>query len=457
MTQGFARKGRILLIVALLTFLLPALSLRAQDSGARIKGVVTDAQGKAVIGAEVTVANSKTGAAKTVQTDNNGSYSVDGLPAGTYTVETSASGFSTLIRRGVVVSAGAAVDTPISLTVASVSEEVTVEAEGDTSIAVQLAPVKALLDMASPRSEISSQYIRQYTSPVTDFADITQAAPGTVSYATNGIGNGQSKTWFRGFADGAFTMTWDGVPFQDSNDPTHHSWAYVPAPAISYVDFDRSPGTASDVGPTNFAGSIHMFSPKMGDAMTFKLAESYGSFNTNQILGEFNSGLFGGKNPKANLWFEGHHTSSDGYQTFNDQQRTAGTLKFNYKFSDKTYLTLVGTVVLVDSNTPDSDPTRQQIADHGLNYIMDGNKYNADGTYNSMYYKNYIYHVPTNFEVITFGTEFGHGWKLETKPYTYSYSNHQHLQKNQSQDSLHEVAVSYNSAVDKLNQYNRGG
>ena len=53
----------------------------------------------------------------------------------------------------------------------------------------------------------------------------------------------------------------------------------------------------------------------MGDAMTFKLSESYGSFNTNQILGEFNSGLFGGKNPKANLWFEGHHNSSDGYQT----------------------------------------------------------------------------------------------------------------------------------------------
>jgi len=88
---------------------------------------------------------------------------------------------------------------------------------------------------------------------------------------------------------------------------------------------------------------------------------------------------------------------------------------------------------------------------------MDGNKFNADGTYNSMYYKNYIYHVPTNFEVITFGTEFGHGWKLETKPYTYSYSNHQHLQKDQSQDSLHEVAVSDHSAVDKLNQYNRGG
>ena len=254
---------------------------------------------------------------------------------------------------------------------------------------------------------------------MTDFSDITQAAPGTISYSTNGIGNGQAKTWFRGFKDGDFTMTWDGVPFQDSNDPTHHSWAYVPAPAISYVDFDRSPGTASDVGPTNFAGSVHLFSPRMGNAMSIKGSESYGSFNTQEYLGEFNSGLFGGKNPKANLWFEGHHMTSDGYQTQNDQQRTAATAKFNYKYSDKTYLTLVGTSVLVDSNTPDSDPTRQQIAVHGDNYIMDSNPLNPDGSPNAMYYRNYTYHVPTNFEVLTFSSELDHGWKFEVKPYTY--------------------------------------
>jgi iron complex outermembrane receptor protein len=359
------------------------------------------------------------------------------------------------LERQVSVTAGNPTEISLSLKLASVSEEVTVEAEADHSLASQEAPVKGLLDAESPRSEIPSQYIRQYTSPTTDFADILGAAPGVVSYATNGIGEGQSKNWFRAFADGAFTMTWDGVPFQDSNDPTHHSWAYVPAPAISYVDFDRSPGTASDVGPTNFAGSVHMFSPKMGDDMTFKLAESYGSFNTNQILGEFDSGRF--LKNKANFWLEAHHNSSDGYQTFNYQQRTAATAKFNYKFSDKTYLTLISTVVVVDSHTPDSDPTRQQIADHGLNYIMDGSQFNPDGTYNSMYYQNFRYHVPTDFEIITFGSELGHGWRFETKPYSYSYSNHQHLMNDQSQDSLHEVAVTATSWRDKLNQYNRGG
>jgi iron complex outermembrane receptor protein len=410
------------------------------------------------------------GVSRKAVTDVEGKFTVAGLPAGSYTIEVSAEGFTPGTSRNAVLEAGGTQGITIQMTIASVSEEVTVEADGDTSLAAQLAPVKALLDMASPRSEITSQYIREFTTPVTDFSDITQAAPGTVSYSTNGIGNGQAKTWFRGFKDGDFTMTWDGVPFQDSNDPTHHSWAYVPAPAISYVDFDRSPGTASDVGPTNFAGSVHLFSPRMGNTIAIKGSESYGSFNTQEYLGEFNSGLFGGANPKSTFWFEGHHMTSDGYQTNNDQQRTAGTVKYNYKASELTNITLVGTLVLVDSNTPDSDPTRQQIAVHGDNYIMDRHQFNPDGTANSLWYRFYTYRVPTSFEVVTLSTDFGRGWKMETKPYTYSYSNHQHLFKNQSQElsGLNDssgnviykpiyVAVTPTSAVNKLNQYNRVG
>jgi len=462
-TLSFSRVSRRLSALALFALLLVfASGLLAQDNAGAILGAVVDQRGQAIPGATIAVFSGTT-VERTGVSGPEGKFSISGLSAGTYTVQAAATGFSRQ-EKGITVSTGSSGELKFSLTIASVAEEVTVEAEDDTSMAVQLATVKPLLDMASPRTEISSQYIREFTSPVTDFSDITQAAPGTVSYSTNGIGEGQAKTWFRGFKDGDFTTTWDGVPFQDSNNPTHHSWAYVPAPAISYVDFDRSPGTASDVGPTNFAGSVHYFSPKMGNSMTIKGSESYGSFNTNDYLGEFNSGLFGGRNPKANLWFEGHHMTSDGYQTNNFQQRTAGTVKFNYKFSDKTYLTLVGTSVIVDSNTPNNDPTRQQVADYGDNYIMDSTPTNPDGSVDTLYYRFYFYHVPTNFEVITFSKEFGKSWKLETKPYTYSYSNHQHYYNNQNQDltsssTYAPVSVKFSAtgAINKLNQYNRGG
>jgi iron complex outermembrane recepter protein len=147
----------------------------------------------------------------------------------------------------------------------------------------------------------------------------------------------------------------------------------------------------------------------------------------------------------------------DGYQTDNFQVRTAGSAKFTYKFSDKTYLSLIGTVVIVDSNTPNNDATRAQLAQYGDNFLMQSNQFNTDGSYNGLFYRYYTYHVPTDFEIVTFTKDFAHGWRLETKPYTYSYSNHQHYNNNQVAGTVASPAVSSTSAINKMNQYNRIG
>jgi iron complex outermembrane recepter protein len=462
--------------VCLLLVISGAIRLHGQASAGAIEGTVVDQNGHAVQGAIIAVVASSSVEQRAV-TNADGKFTVTGLPPGTYSVEISASGFSTEIRHEVAVAAGSTASLPVTLTIASVSEEVTVEAEGDTSIAAQLAPVKSVLDAGSARTEITSNYVSEYTSPVTDFADIIQAAPGTVSYTTNGIGNGQAKIYFRGFVDDDYTMTWDGVPFNDSNDPSHHSWAYVPAPAIGYVDFDRSPGTASDIGPSNFGGSIHFFSPQLSDEASVRGEESYGTWNTNQVLGEFNTGLFGGKNPKAHFWLEGHYQSSDGYQTFSPKQDVAATAKFDYKFSDRTHLTVIGTNIIVDAFT-NNDPTRRQLFHHGDNYLYDNNMLNPDGTYNSQFWRYSVYHVPTFFDIITFNHEFGKNWRLDTKSYTYGYSNHQHYQNATDSDLTTDSILTkpieepvggddqptsspnYDkkpTGVDKLNQYARGG
>jgi iron complex outermembrane receptor protein len=477
MQQVMSRWLKAIPVFVCLMLTLLAAPLWAAENTGSVKGTIADASGKVIVGASVTIENASGLQTIRALTDGQGYYIFTGLTAGHYALHVSATGFGTEERILTVQQNEQSVN--VKLLLASVAEEVVVEADDNSSLAVQQAIVKAPLDSASARTEISSQFIREFTSPMTDTSDITQAAPGTMSYSVNGIGNGQAKTWFRGFKDGMYTMTWDGVPFQDSNDPTHHSWAYVPAPAISYVDFDRSPGTASDVGPANFGGSIHMFSPRLSNSMKIKGAVSYGSFNSTQYLGEFNSGLFGNPESPLNFWFEGHHQNSDGYQTNNFQQRTAATAKLIWRASEKTNVALVGTSVIVDSNTPNNDATRRQLFHNGDNYLMESNQFLADGvTPNPQWFHFYNYHVPTNFEVGTIDTEFGHGWKLNSKTYTYSYSNHQHYQNAQDSDtnvtslgadianeagviggalSPIEEALSPTSGINKLNQYNRIG
>jgi iron complex outermembrane recepter protein len=452
--QEYSKKWRkaMRILVCLLAVVLTALPMHGQQGASgSIQGTIVDPRGQAVQGASVLLRNASQGAERKTTTDSEGKFNVGGLSAGSYTVEISAAGFAHGTNRTVTVSEGPAPALNISLVVASVAEEVTVQADHESTIATQLAPVKALLDTGSARSEISNNYIVNFTSPVTDFTEIIQAAPGTFSVSPNGVGLGDSDTSFRGFIDGDYTVTYDGIPFEDTNNPTHHSWAYFPGPSIGGVDFDRSPGTASDIGPANYGGSIHFLSPQLPSQQLFRLSESYGSWNTNLIDGEFNSGLFGGANPKANLWFDAHHMNSDGYQTYNYQARTAEALKFTYKFSDRSYLTVDGNSVILDANTPNNNAMAYQIAQYGNNYLMDNTLYlPGTTTYDPFYYKFYFNHIPTDFEYVDYNTDLGHGWKLDVKPYVYAYSNHQYYQ-----NSI--TTVDATSAIDKMNQYFKFG
>jgi iron complex outermembrane receptor protein len=458
-------------LVCLMTLNAGMSRLYAQSNTAEIQGTVTDQNGHAVQGANVAVI-SESNETREVLSGADGKFDITGVPAGSYTLAISAPGFSR-IQRPISIAAGVNQTIPVALSIASVSEEVTVEAEADNSIASELAPVKSPLDAGSARTEITSNFVAEYTSPVTDFADIIQAAPGTVSFTTNGIGNGQAKIYFRGFVDDDYSMTWDGVPFNDSNDPSHHSWAYVPAAAIGHVDFDRSPGTASDIGTSNFGGTIHFFSPVLSNEAHVRGEVTYGSWNTYQVLGDINSGSF--LHGKAHFWLNSDYQSSDGYQTFSPKQDVAATAKFDYKFSDRTYLSVIATDIILDAFN-NNDPTRRQLLHHGDNYLYDNTALNPNGTNDPQYWRFSVYHVPSFFDIITFNHDFGKGWKLDTKTYAYGYSNHQHYQNKTDQDLITDSVLTTTktetvggtdqpgwvvgttpTGVDKENQYARGG
>src|SRR6202030_4588501 len=163
-----------------------------------------------------------------------------------------------LNRRTVQLTAGQDQDISVGLKVGGVSQQVTVEANSLGSIVAALAPMDASLEATSARTYISPTFIQNFTLPVADYGEAVAMAPGTFTLNGNGVGLGQSKTYFRGFPDGDYDIDFDGIPFYDTNSPTHHSWAFFPSQWIGGVDFDRSPGTASTSAPTPVGGSIHL-------------------------------------------------------------------------------------------------------------------------------------------------------------------------------------------------------
>ena len=430
-----------------------AVPMRAQPgpNSSTLSGTVVDQAGKALHGATVVAKNTAGGTFATATSGADGHFSVIGLAAGTYTVETSAPGFALNTRREVPVTFNASQDIAITMNVDSISQSITVQES--VSLAVDTAPSGNTLDADSARTEISSGFIKNFVAPAADFAEVVSLAPGTFSLNPNGIGLGQGKIYFRGFQDGQFTMTFDGIPFEDTNTPTHHSWASFPSEWISSVDFDRSPGQASDFGPTNFGGSINLKSPELQADPDIRGTFSYGSFNTKIIALDVDSGLFGPKKQDAVL-FDINQMTSNGYQTYNKQQRDAGYGKYQHRFSAKTSLSLYGGVVDIWNNTPNTtNPTRAQVAQYGDNYLLDNTPLLANGSPDPYYYGYNTYHVQTDFEYADFNSDLGDGWKFDTKAYTTRYWNKQFYQNG----STVSLTTAKPSGVDKLNGYRHAG
>ncbi|MDR3753935.1 MAG: TonB-dependent receptor, partial [Terracidiphilus sp.] len=159
------------------------------------------------------------------------------------------------------------------------------------------------------------------------------------------------------------------------------------------------------------------------------------------------------------------------------KQDVAATAKFDYRFSDRTYLSVIATDIILDAFN-NNDPSRRQLYDHGDNYLYDNNMLNTDGKYNAQFWRYSVYHVPSFFDIITFDHDFGKNWKLDTRTYAYGYSNHQHYQSSTDNDLITNPSVGITATieetvggtdqpgwvvgktptgVDKLNQYARGG
>ena len=434
--SGVSARLHRLLVLSSGVLALASAQLYAQGS-ASIGGRVLDPDSKVVVNAAVIVRNESTNEVRTTATDGVGHFSVTGLLPGVYTVEVAVPGFEIVRRSGVQASTGTPEDQSIKLSVANISETVTVSTA--LPAAAVAAPSQGSLTARSAESLISAEYIRNYTSPFSDYSQVLQMAPGTFSVSANGPGLSDTKTFYRGFKDGYYSMTFDGIPFNDTNDPTHHSWVFFPAQTIGSTVFDRSPGSAASIGPSTFGGSVNMLSRSLSPEPEIAGTISYGSFNTKLFDAEFDSGRFG-PGGKSRLLVEAHEMKSDGYQTFNDQDRKAFSAKYQYTVSDTTAITAFSSVMQLNSNTPNQKgATRAQIAQFGDNFLMSGDPNSP------LYYKFNFYSIPTNFEYLGVKTTLGGGWTIDDKVYTMRYYNKQNYNG--------VTTISATSATDKLNSY----
>ena len=429
--------------------------LEAQATGT-ISGTIVDQSQRTIPNASVDVRNDITGESHPATSDESGKFTVAGLAPGTYSVQVTAPGFALATRSEAQIGVGATIDVPIMMSVESLATSITVSET--ISLAAATAPMGNTLETLTTRTQISQDFIKNFMSPIADYAEYVNYAPGTFSYNGNGVGLGQGKTFFRGFGDGKYTMTFDGVPFEDSNDPTHHSWANFPSGWTDAVDFNRSPGLSSEFGPSNFGGSINMQSPQLVPDPNIRATGSYGSFNTRLLQLDAESGFFGpGK--KNSFLMDIQQLLSDGYQTGNFQKRVAGYGKYQYRINDTSSLTLYGGLVDIWTNTPDSNmPRRDQVAMYGDNYLQSYNPFLPGGGVDPFFYGYSTYHVQTDFEYASYSVGSVKDWHLDLKLYTTRYWNKQFLQKGGVPGVPYDVNnAATPAAIDKLNGYRYAG
>jgi hypothetical protein len=196
-----------LMLFALAAFAITGSSLCAQNTTAgAIAGTVTDPSGAMVPGVEVSVTNQGTHQVSTATTSDKGSYSVENLPDGDYTISFSKSGFQGISVTNIHLDPGQRRGQDVKLTLGSVNAKVTVEAD---TLAVQT-------ESAESAGTVSAKEVANLMLNGRNFQQLATLVPGVSSVnGTNQQVNagylGQTDLIIGGASSEETTYTIDGV------------------------------------------------------------------------------------------------------------------------------------------------------------------------------------------------------------------------------------------------------
>ncbi|CAB3762127.1 TonB-dependent receptor [Paraburkholderia humisilvae] len=278
-----------------------------------------------------------------------------------------------------------------------------------------IAPTQASLDSIQPQTVLNSRMIRNIAQPNSDYLAIAQYAPSVVNATPNGAGYSSKSGTIRGFQDGQYNVTWDGIPFGDPSAFGHATVSFFPAAVLDHVVIDRGPGTASTVGNATFGGTVSLFSATPAQTPGGYLFSAIGTGASWEEGGVLNSGVIsqtGGTTAQLNF----DHTRSNGLLENAGFRRNNWAFKIDQPIGDNTVVTLFSSVSDVIWNTF-SQITTETANQFGKSF---GNL-NSDPT--SQAFAGYnTDHRRADFEYIGVQSDLG-VVRIDNKLYTYALSD----------------------------------
>lgn len=289
-----------------------------------------------------------------------------------------------------------------------------------TAFDAEVAPAKSSLDTMEPQTIINKTYIQDSVANTADYTTILAIAPSMTGMSTNGPGlsDGDVKNTLRGLPDGNFAMLYDGIPFGDTNGPTHHSESYFPGVTIGSIDVDRGPGNAGNLGAATYGGSVNIFSEILTTDPHLRGTVTHGSFGTTQIDGSYQSGDFNvaGLQNRAMITLE--NVNSDGYLTFQNTSRQNALAKEQMEFAPGWTVTFFANYNGLFQHLNDKNGvTPAQIVAFGKNFALQKTDPKL-GTYQAY---NFV-GKKTDMDYIRLQGDFA-GFTLDNTAYSYAYVN----------------------------------
>jgi iron complex outermembrane receptor protein len=285
-----------------------------------------------------------------------------------------------------------------------------------------VAPAKASLNTTEPQTIINRSYIEDSVPPTADYVTILAITPSLTGADINGPGlsDGNVKNTLRGLPDGQYGMTFDGIPFGDTNGPTHHSASYFPATTIGAIEVERGPGNAGNLGPASFGGSINLYSETLSEHTHAKGSLSFGSFDTMDQNVNFQSGDINVYDlPTMRILFNFQNTTSDGALTLQSIKRDNELLKIESTLSPNWTLTLFANYSHLKEYLDDNNgATLAQVSVYGKNFALQDSDPKLP-----TYFRYNAVNKWTDLDYLRLKGNVSEIFKVDETFYTYAYVN----------------------------------